>query len=80
MKKKFTIGGGLFGACFGIGVMAVAHAKAPGRPGTYELLVQVGVVAALVVVGAIQGFVAGWLVSFLGARRKIPNSERSDSP
>ncbi len=63
MKKRFTVGGAIAGLLYGVSVMVFAFIKAPGRPGMFELLVQAIIVGVFVCVGALAGFVVGWLVS-----------------
>ena len=45
--------------------MAYAFLKVPGRPGIFELLVQIGIIGVLSAFGAVLGLLVGWLVSLI---------------
>ena len=70
MKKKFAIGGGLFGALLFIGVMSITDTSGHGSPGLYELLFQVAIVAVLAAGCAVTGLLIGWLGSLVWPQKK----------
>ena len=70
MKKKLTITGALIGVLWGVGAMVVAYAKGPGHPGFSELIVQAIMIAVLAAPLALFGFLVGWFIDRIAARKK----------
>ncbi|MBC7366671.1 MAG: hypothetical protein H7343_07640 [Undibacterium sp.] len=66
---KFTIGGAVIGLSCGVGIMAYAFLKSPGRPGFFELLIQFGIVAVLTTSTALLGFLIGWLAGLVWPKK-----------
>lgn len=70
MIKKFTIGGSMLSALFGVGVMFVTEIKCIVPLGFYERMFQIALVAGLAVLGALLGLSVGWIASLIFRAKK----------
>ena len=70
MKKKLTIVGALVGCLCGIGAIIASYVESPGRPGFYEVLIQLLVALVLAAPVAGLGFLVGWFVDRFRAKNE----------
>jgi len=65
MKRRFAVGGAVLGGAWGLYAIVAAYIAAPGMVGTFELIVQLGLLGVLATFGAVSGFVVGWLAGLV---------------